>query len=259
MGSQFLKTNTIFPSSVKKTFEPIQGKIQEIVLEPPQTKKRQIYPWQTNQTSNFPTITKEHFRCRGSILNPPRITQNPNAATMRLYDCGGKDKHSLPLKNGKEYIYPILTDLLNYIQEKLKRRVIITSGHRCPEHNTYVDPSVENQSSKHLIGAEVSFYVQGMEDYPEAVLEPIFQYYVTKYDSASEYRTFCRYQGKTNTTTPPWFNKEIFVKIFRAHEGRNQDNRHPFPYIAIQVRHDLEENKKINCNWNLANKNYLRY
>ena len=31
--------------------------------------------------------------------------------------------------------------------------------------------------------------------------------------------------------TIPWFNKEIFIKLYRKSEGRDGDNRHPYPYL----------------------------
>src|SRR5688572_14981430 len=126
----------------------------EYHFNPPRSQlaRRDPYPWEEGKVGKFPKITKEFFRCKGSLLNPPK----PDA------DCGGK--HSLPLIHQKENVYSILIDLLNYLQQKTQKRVVITSGHRCPQHNTYVDPSARNQTSKHLIGAEVSFYVQGLEN-----------------------------------------------------------------------------------------------
>lgn len=53
------------------------------------------YPWENHLVGNYPKITKEFFRCKGSSLNPVRIVQNQKQAE-RYYDCGGSDKHSLP-------------------------------------------------------------------------------------------------------------------------------------------------------------------
>lgn len=232
---------------------------ETLAVNAPLVQSRPTYPW-SKKTSDFPVITKEYFRCRGSVLHPPHISQNQSGKTTRVYDCGGMEKHSLPLKEGKEFVFPVLTDLLNFIQERLGKRVVITSGHRCPEHNLYVDASAENQTSKHLLGAEVSFYVQDLEKNPEKVIEEIFHYYQEHptYAGMSEYGTFSRYR-KSNLLTSPWMNKEILIKLFQPHEGRNLDNRHPYSYISIQVRHDKEENKKVDYTWNLAHRNYLRY
>lgn len=218
------------------------------------------YPWEKGFVGNYPKITKEFFRCKGSHLNPVRIVQQKEEIA-RFYDCGGSEKHSLPLRDNKEFIHPILIDLLNNIQAKTNKRVVITSGHRCPEHNTYVDPSPENQFSKHMVGAEVSFYVQGLEERPESIIKIIQEYYLKnpKYKDKKEFQEFSRYEkNDTNVSTPPWMNKEIFIKFFKKKEGRNFDNRHPYPYLSIQVRWDELKNEKVIYTWDQANHNYLR-
>lgn len=219
------------------------------------------YPWEKGQTAHGPKITKEFFRCKGSSLNPVHTVQE-KGELVRYFDCGGAEKHSLPLRENKEFVYPILIDLMNYIQMKTKKRVVITSGHRCPEHNTYVDSSPSNQYSKHMIGAEVSFYVQGMEDQPETLVKHIQEYYKStpKYQTDKEYLEFQRYEkDDANVATPPWYNKEVFVKLFKKKEGRNFDNRHPYPYLSIQVRYDTDLQQKVTYNWDQAYHNYLRH
>ncbi len=216
------------------------------------------YPWK-NTNSCQSKITKEYFRCKGTSLNPCHVITQKNEI-QRYYDCGGIEKHSLPLRNGKEFIYPILIDLINYVQERTGKRAVITSGHRCPEHNTYVDPSPSNQYSKHMIGAEVSFYMQGMENDPNTVVEHIKTFYkiTPQYTGQKEYQEFQRYSKETNTAIQPWLNKEIFIKVFSAQEGRNFDNRHPYPYISIQVRYDKDLKENVSYSWEKANRNYLR-
>lgn len=223
----------------------------------PVKSKPPSYSWDSLSSNQ---ITKDFFRCKGSSLNPPHVSQQ-NGETVRFFDCGGSEKHSLPLRDEKEFIYPILINLLNYIQNKSQKKVVITAGHRCPEHNTYVDPSVENQASKHMIGAEVSFYVQGLEDKPEKIIQLIQNYYreTSKYAGLKEFQDFSRYEkGKTNVSTPPWMNKEIFIKLFKKQEGRNFDNRHPYPYISIQVRYDMSNQEKVIYTWEKANHHFLR-
>lgn len=226
-------------------------------LEPPIKSTPALYPWETHSSHH---ITKEYFRCKGSSLNPPHVVQQ-KGEVVRFFDCGGAEKHSLPLRNNKEFIYPILIDLLNYIQDKSGKKVVITSGHRCPEHNTYVDASTENQASKHMIGAEVSFYVKGLEDKPEKVINLIQTYYqeMPKYTGLKEFQEFKRYEkNNTNVSTLPWMNKEIFIKFFKKKEGRNFDNRHPYPYISIQLRYDMTTQEKVIYTWEKANRNFLR-
>ena len=64
-------------------------------------------------------------------------------------------------------------------------------------------------------------------------------------DEENDLKTFQRFSKKTNIATPPWYNKEIFIKLFKSNEGRDYDNRHPFPYIAVQVRYDREKNERV--------------
>lgn len=227
---------------------------------PPKPQPHEPYSWEKRTVGNSPKITKEYFRCKGSSLNPVKTYQRKEQLES-FYDCSGSDKHSLPLRDGKEFIYPILVDLLNYLQSKTSKRIIITSGHRCPDHNIYCDPSPQNQFSKHMIGAEVSFYVQGLENKPEIILSHIQNYYkeTAKYKDKKDF-DFKRWEkmDEMNVSTPPWFNKEIFVKLFKKNEGRNFDNRHPYPYISIQVRYDLDKNEKIIYTYQQAHHNFLR-
>ncbi len=209
------------------------------------------HPWELQDKGKYPYITKEYFRCRGCELNPTRED---------CIDCGGSDRHGLPLHDGKEFIYPVLVDLLNYIQEKTDKRVVITSGHRCPEHNRYIDASPANSTSKHQIGAEVSFYVHGLEDKPEIVAQYIFQYYQdqSKYAADKSFQEFLRYEKETDVRTLPWYNKEVFVKLYQRDEGRDLDNRHPYAYVSVQVRYDWDKKERVQYSWKEA-RNYMRY
>ncbi|MBN2479858.1 MAG: DUF882 domain-containing protein, partial [Parachlamydiales bacterium] len=129
----------------------------------PKQKKLEAYPFEEN-LENISKITKEYFRCKGNPLNPERIDESDPDNIKVYLDCEGSSKHSLPLMhNNKEGVYPILIDILNYIQKKTKKKVIITCGHRCPKHNQYSDFDSSAKLSKHLIGAEVDFYVEGYE------------------------------------------------------------------------------------------------
>ena len=136
---------------------------------------RAPYPWESE--THLPKLTKDFFRCKGSALNPPVIDPTDVTKAVLLTDCDGCSRHGLPIIHGKENVYPILTELLNYVQKKTNRRVIITCGHRCPDHNSYSDPTKENKTSKHQIGAEVDFYVQGMEDRPQEIAGILMRYF----------------------------------------------------------------------------------
>jgi hypothetical protein len=217
-------------------------------------KAQKPYPWQSGSSQERLTITKEYFRCKGNTLNPPRIIQENGKEVFRFTDCGGPEKHSLPIRDGKEFIYPVLIEILNYVQERCKKAVVITSGHRCPTHNTYLDESAQNSGSKHLIGAEVDFYVQGFESKPELIVKIIQEFYKKKarYQNKKEFLEFKRFDKKSNVVTQPWCNKEIFIKLFLSSEGRNIDNRHPYPYLSMQMRFDIEKNQPIVVDRKLA-------
>ncbi|MBS0634474.1 MAG: hypothetical protein JSR37_03310 [Verrucomicrobia bacterium] len=212
----------------------LQAPVQEMQQAP-------VYPWQP-QGGQVKAITKEYFRCKGASHNPPNIIVKDGKEVARFYDCSGSDRHSLPLQDDKEFVYPILIDLLNHIQKTTQKNVHVTSGHRCIAHQAFMDPSAKGSSSKHLIAAEVDFYVQGLEEQPLKIIQIIMDYYK---DEAKEYKTFQRFDKETDVTTAPWLNKEIFIKLYKKREGRNFDNRHPYPYISIQVRFDRQKNERV--------------
>lgn len=218
-------------------------------LDPIKPKEAPNYPWQKEGVTKG--ITKEYFRCKGYSLNPPHVVMKDGKELTRYYDCSGADKHSLPLRDGKEFVYPILIELLNHIQNSSKKSVIITSGHRCMAHQAFIDPSPKASNSKHMICAEVDFYVQGLEDHPQKVVQLIVDFYK---GAPKEYETFQRFDKPTDVSTAPWMNKEVFVKLHKSTEGRNHDNHHTYPYITIQVRFDREKNEKVVFSPELAQK-----
>ncbi|MDE3047385.1 MAG: hypothetical protein KGI83_03445 [Verrucomicrobiota bacterium] len=236
--------------------EPIyrnQGE-QFFVLSPLQPTPRAPYPWESE--THLPKITKDFFRCKGSPLNPGVVDVSDPEHPLTLSDCS---KHGLPILRGKETVYPILIDLLNFVQKKTGKRVIITCGHRCPVHNTYADPCKENRVSKHQIGAEVDFYVQGMEERPQEIVGVIMQYFQESplYRKDREAQEFRRLRT-SEQSTEPWVNREIVIKLFQKEEGRDGDNRHPHPYISIQVQYDRDERAKVTYNWAKAHQGYAK-
>jgi len=222
-------------------------------LAPPAHTPRAVYPWEAE--AHLPRITREYFRCKGSPINPPLVS--PEAEP--LIDCEGSSRHGLPILGAKETVYPILIDLLNYLQKKTGKRVVVTCGHRCPAHNAYSDPSPENRTSKHQIGAEADFYVQGMEDRPLEIAGLLMQYYreAPGYRNDPEYLTFKPLE-QGDPKIQAWMNQEIFLKIYPKDEGRDGDNRHPYPYITLQVRFDRERKEKVVYQWAKAHQGYPR-
>ena len=225
-----------------------------------ESRKIKNYPFE-NEVEHLPKISKEYFRCKGSPLNLERIDERDSDNIKIYLDCEGSSKHSLPLINKKENVYPVLVDILNYLQKKTKKRVNITCGHRCPKHNTYADFDKTAKTSKHMIGAEVDFYVEGYENKPFEILDLIFKYFKEKkyYKNKNEYENFYEYTKATDVKNPPFYNKEIFVKIYDFDEGRDFSNRHPYPYISLQVLFDKDNNEKVTYTWEKANKNLLSF
>jgi hypothetical protein len=224
----------------------------------PEHTPRTPYPWETE--AHLPKITKDFFRCKGSPLNTPIIISNGETPAP-IADCDGCTRHGLPIIHGKESVYPVLVELLNYLQQKTGRRVIITCGHRCPIHNTYSDPSKENRSSKHQLGAEVDFYIQGMEDQPLEIVGLLMQYYQDHptFKNQKEWTAFQRYEKEdAHVSTQPWMNKEIYIKLCQKSEGRDADNRHPYPYLSVQIRFDRDKKEKVLFNYDKATRGYPR-
>lgn len=242
--------------------EVISRKHDEILfpIETPIYQPRESYPWEETLVGNQIRINKESFRCRGGSKGAP-LTRQISDTMEYIVDCGGNEQHSLPLRDAKEFVFPALIELLNYLQEKTQKQVVITCGHRCPTHNSFADHSSQNQNSKHLIGGEVDFYLKGMEWNPENVIKILMQYYRdhTKYKNEIQFTQFNRYEKETNVTTPPWYNKEVYIKLFKSQEGRDVDNNHRFPYISIQLRWDRDRNEQVTYTWAQAFNGYLRY
>jgi len=232
------------------TIMPIERQEDEILFPFPkiEVQKRASYPWESKRIGPHLRITKEFFRCRGSVLNPP-IQIHKFKELVYHFDCGGIERHSLPIKNEKEFIYPILIDLLNHIQEKTGKKVVITCGHRCPMHNLYADASIAAQSSKHLIGGEVDFYVEGFEHNPTAIVDILQEYYSAPFERSSQF---------SSASTPSWNNKEVAITLYHSFEGRDYDNDHPHPYLSIQVRYDTKQKRAVYFNWHQAYNGYLK-
>lgn len=224
------------------------------------TQVREPYPWELGYAGAHPRITKESFRCKGDARNLPKSKEGDKSSLC--HDCGGVRKHSLPVRGGKEFIYPILLDLLNYLQIKTGHPVVITCGHRCPAHHSYADSSAYNINSKHMIGAEVDFYVAGLENKQQEIVDLIMRYYKETecYNKNKEYETFLKLdQVKVDVASTPLYNKEILIKLYQKNEGRDFDNQHSYPYISLQVRFDREKNERVIYSSEKAFNGYMRY
>lgn len=216
------------------TREPIYRNEEERVLVvAPEPQRRERYPWEERRGTLFPRITKEYFRCRGVTTHPPIQANNKGY----YLDCGGYASHSLPTRDGEEFIYPRLIELLNFVQEEAKQRVRITCGHRCPDHNRYAEP--QKSSSYHMIGAEVDFYV---ENFSAEKVVGLLQKAL---------------DAPLKRTGNVWKNDEVTIRLYPPGEGRDIDNQHDLPYLALQLR--KSEGKTISYTWHQANKGFYRW
>ena len=77
------------------------------IIETPVKRARDPYPWEPSEMGKFPLITKEFFRCKGSSLHPSKSKDKDSSEL--IFDCDGILKHSLPVRGGKEFVFPILS------------------------------------------------------------------------------------------------------------------------------------------------------
>ncbi|MFY7842699.1 MAG: D-Ala-D-Ala carboxypeptidase family metallohydrolase [Rhabdochlamydiaceae bacterium] len=203
-------------------------------LPNPQKRPRSIYPWEKEKEASLVKINKDFFRCKGFRGNPPRV--DPKTKKI-FYDCQGALSHSLPMKNDREFIYPILIDILNAVQKKIGKQVKITSACSCRQHYEYIGGS--NPFSKRLKGAKVDFYVQGIEHHPQKVVEAIDFFYITRSKKLGS-----DYSLKV-LKKDVWQNPEILLKIKGCKDHRNRDNFHPYPYLTIEVLFDVNRGQVV--------------
>jgi len=189
------------------------------------------YPWESLEEESIIPVTRAWFRCKGIGSLPPIFIKGHGRYHR---DCDGLHTHSLPIKNYREFIYPTLIELLNHVQKKTQKKVVVTCGHRCPRHNLYADPDPSAQTSKHQIGAEVDFYVEGMEYSPEKIVNVLIGYYQTDTNSSS-----------ATHSSLSWANKEVKITIHREGQGRDQDNQHPYPYLTIELLYDKQSRRPV--------------
>lgn len=214
-------------------------------ISPPKYRQRAAYPWESSSAIAIEKITKEFFRCKGVASRPLRL-EKTQMGEVRLFDCSGGGSHPLPIKEGKEFVYPVLIDILNYVQARTKTRVVITSGHHCLAHHHYLSLENSHYSSKHLSGAAVTFYVEGYEKRPQEVVELIVRFYKenARYRGKKEFEQFLRFENSV-LAQAPYYNREIALALYAKEEGRDADNSHSYPYFSLQVLFDRETNQKI--------------
>ncbi len=205
--------------------------------------KRERYPWE-NETC-FPKITMNTLRCRGCKDYTKRARNG-----KEYEDCNGMKDHGLPYVDGDEFVYPVLVSLLNKIQNTLNKKVVVTSGHRCPKHNDYLNLG-KFRISKYMIGAQVDFYVEGMEKECEEVIEQIIALYKEDTDNFSHFT-----KSRSDKGTPSWRNKEISISIQKEGEHSVLDNK-DHSVISISVRYDRTKQEHVYLDWKQAYQGFI--
>ncbi|MCH9811166.1 hypothetical protein K0U07_00210 [bacterium] len=228
-----------------KSTEKIYRLSHEKVYEEKEQKlvKREPYPWEN--AADFPKITMNMLRCRGCSSNKER-TRGDKAFT----DCNGMKDHGLPYVDGEEFVYPVLVSLLNKVQNSLNKKVVVTSGHRCPKHNDYLNLG-KSRISKYMIGACVDFFIEGMENDAEQIVEEIISLY--KEDSDN----YCHFtKSKSSKGTPSWRNKEISISIQK--EGEHSIlYKKDHPVLSISVRYDRQKGEHVHLDWKHAYQGFI--
>ena len=220
---------------INQVKELIQRGEQEnfLTILPPKIAKRRPYPWEEQYVGGIRKITKEFFRCKGSSSNPAEIVKGKEP--VYFYDC---TPHSLPIRDGEEKVSHLLIHLLNFVQQKMEARVVITSAHRCPIHQKYLKKDKRSKMSRRLVGAKVDFYVEGYEKKPQEVAALIGKFFKDP--------LVVQVKGRE------WSNPEVRLVLKQGNEKRNKDNRHPYPYFTL-------EDRTYSYTWDQAYKSLIVY
>ena len=99
----------------------------------------------------------------------------------------------------------------------------------------------------------MDFYVIASE--PDDIITLLKEYYLQDEEVSSDpdFTTFKRYEKENvNVRTKPWYNQEIFIKLYQADEGRDLDNQHDLPYFSIQMRYDRNKKERVRFTWDAA-------
>lgn len=202
------------------------------------------YPWEISLPCGIESITINDFRCKGSVSHKKKASKG-RSTSVYIMDCNS-ESHSLPLRGGKEYVFPVLIDMCNYVQQELKSCVKIAAGHRCDAHSRYQLASLRNVGSRHRACALVTLYVENCSDTPEKVVDSIASFLASDcYKRDNIFKTSCKYihQGTKNARLT---SKEFDVGI--ASQEALQDSEHlsaPY-YITIKVLYDYEAKSSVN-------------
>lgn len=219
------KSTTISKTyDIQKDFTPTN-----FILPYELPQKKPTYPWNTCYP-RFLSLTKYSFQCPGT---------NPEANIPLHQKCLGALHHGLPLVNGKEYIYPRLIDLLNFLQKENKEKIMVIRGHLCPKAFSLLDP--KEQHEKYLIGAMVK--VSSQVNWEKNLSTLVKKFYDKKKEEDPLYEI-------GSSTYPITFINQEFKFIIYPSLLTN--------IMEIEVLYDKEKDSRINFTEEDI-QNYLRY
>ncbi len=209
-------------------------------IDPLELAARELYPWENE--SRYPKITMNTLRCRGS--KDAKVIQSGDKV---FEDCGGLHDHGLPYQDGEEFIYPALITLLNKVQNSFDKKVIVTSGHRCPKHHNYLMKE-QSKISRYMMGCKVDFTVEGFENQPEEIIQKIIDLY-----PGEEFQKVKQADGLIVYTS-----KEFHLMIAKEGEHSITGGMH-HPVVSVDVRYDRDKEEAIILDWDKSFHGFIRH
>jgi hypothetical protein len=219
----------VIPDHLREAFSPWWDLDKFWRISPDQNLLTFNVPWvryETGPQGYWHTLTRDHFRCKGKAAHGPIALSDGSY----LFDCWGYD-HGLPWIEDREFVEPLLIDLLNGLQRELKSSVVILSGHRCPIHHRYLTQGQGSSTDKHLIAAAVDFRLQGYENTPAESVQAIQKIFRSLSEDP---------KAKLVTTPEGWENYFCDLKWHPAGTAVSLDHPPEYGYFELILSHRLD-------------------
>lgn len=194
-----------------------------------------IFLLSVDQSKILKEVCEEDFRCRGN----PSINKEMIWNNVLYEDCQGGCLPNCGINTE-------LIELMNELQKKFSRQVVINSGFRCPVHNAYIaaelynwvdpegrsgNPFEVSSRSKHMMGAAADFYIKGYENDPYPIIDSILSIEGLNAERRELYSQNVRQRNREGIfidnyyyyrayVTPRWW-----IHPYAENEGRDIDNR----------------------------------
>ncbi|MDA8773528.1 hypothetical protein N9N03_00150 [Chlamydiia bacterium] len=175
------------------------------------------------------SLSRYDFCCRGCMSNPIREIMS-NGRNINATDCDGNNDHSLPLKNGEEWVHEDLISILNTLYEETTIRPIVDIGHCCPKHLTYLYGDHTPTVRKHLMAAQAIFHMNtdiNINKIIEILNQKLYSKKPLKKDHEGDFS-----------------NQYIQIKT-KEHPIRKDDHE----YICLTIKKYQKTNKTVSFDW----------